>query len=331
MNIHITNVNNLGGTAAVAQKAVIRAAKTLGFREMGMFKRNFYEDYWSTINHQIDGSISGVNFYNRDIVIFQYPSWNTLDYDRTFVDKIKQYHGVKLIIFVHDIQGMMFNSINDLLKVEIEILNRADLLILPSQKMKTFLNKYGLDETIPVLYQKIWDNPGYPCFLDHHFERKLWYIGAYDLQEYHGKTIIEQFFETANGRKDDESYRWRGYLEPVKLMREISKGGFGLIWCGKEYFERYYSLNQPHKVGFNLSAGIPVIIREGSVHSDFIKANGLGFSVQSLEEADQIVQDISPEKYEQLIQNVAKYQSLLLEGIYTKKLLLDAVIQVMEK
>ena len=103
------------------------------------------------------------------------------------------------------------------------------------------------------------------------------------------------------------------------------------MWSDEEYFKRYYSWNQPNKLGFNLAAGIPVVIRNGSVHTQFIKNNGLGYVVESLEEADELVQNTSDEKYQQMIQNVAKFQPLLLNGVYTQRLLLDAVIQVMEK
>lgn len=45
-------------------------------------------------------------------------------------------------------------------------------------------------------------------------------------------------------------------------MHELSKGGFGLVWSDDEYFDRYYSMNQPYKLGTNLAAGIPVIVKE---------------------------------------------------------------------
>ena len=58
MNIHITNIHNIGGTAPLAQEGAMQVAKQLGFREMGILRRNFYEDYWNTISHQQDGIIA---------------------------------------------------------------------------------------------------------------------------------------------------------------------------------------------------------------------------------------------------------------------------------
>ena len=90
-------------------------------------------------------------------------------------------------------------------------------------------------------------------------------------------------------------------------------------------------MNQPHKLGFNLSAGIPIIIRKDGVHSEWVKENGLGYVVESLEEADELIQNTSDETYAGMVANVARIQPLLLNGMYTKKLLTEAVIKVMER
>lgn len=333
MNIHITNIYNMGGTAPLAQEGIMAVAKQLGFQEMGMIRRAFYDDYWNTIRHQQDGIIAPLYF--EDIVIFQYPSWNGPDYDREFVQKVKMYQGTKLIIFVHDLQKLMFNADQEILLMELEILNQAELLILPSEKMHRYLLENGLHLEIPAIYQTIWEVPGYPQFTLHENRKRMLFTGNYKrfpfLREYRGKTVLEQFDWEKPSRENDESFAWRGGYEPHKLMREISKGGFGLVWCDEEYFERYYSVNQPHKLGFDLAAGIPVIVRKGCVHADFIKNNGLGYVVDSLEKADEVVWNTSDEEYAEMVKHIAQYQPLLLDGTYTKKMLLDAVIQVMEK
>lgn len=332
MNVHMTNIHNIGGTASLAQEGVMQVAKQLGFQEMGMLRRDFKEDYWNTIRHQQDGIIASL--YYDDIVIFQYPSWNGTDYDGEFVRKVKLYRGTKLIIFVHDLQKLMFDSEEAVLNAEVAILNRADLLILPSEKMYAYLTGHGLSRKIPVLYQKIWEVPGYPRFTSHTFQKRFLFTGNYDrfpfLKDYHGQTPVEQYDGQKPERADDASFQWKGFCEPYRLMQELARGGFGLVWCDKEYFDRYYSLNQPHKLGFDLAAGIPVVLREGSVHSDFVRDNGLGYVVRSLQEADEKVQQASEEEYAAMIKNIARYQELLLHGAYTKKLLLDAVIQVVE-
>ena len=333
MNLHITNLHNMGGTATLAMDGIVKVAKELGFMELGIARRNFDIDYWNMISHHQDGSISSI--YYGDIVFFQYPTWNGTDYDKTFVDKVRMYKDVKLVIFVHDIQKMMFDSGQAVMDIEISIFNKADVLILPSRKMYEYLIKNGLNEKIPVLYQKIWEVPGFPCFREHQNLKKMLFTGNWNrfpfLESYHGKTIVEHFDYQKPPRDDDSSFTWRNGFKPIQLMREMSNGGYGLVWCDKEYLERYYSMNQPHKLGFTLASGIPVIVRDGCVHSDFVREKGLGYVVDSLEEADNLVQNTSDEDYAKMISNIAPYQYMLLNGVYTKKLLMDALICVLEK
>ncbi len=333
MNIHITNIYNLGGTATLAMDGVVEEARKMGFVEMGIINRQFNDDYWNNISHHQDGILASL--YHGDIVFFQYPTWIGPDYDKSFVNKIKLYNNVKLVIFVHDLQKLMFNSEEFILRIEIGVLNKADVLILPSIKMHEYMLKNGLREEIPVLYQKIWEVPGFPCFREHQNIKKMLFTGNWNrfpfLENYYGNTMIEHFNYQKTPRDSDLSYKWKNGLKPMQLMRELSKGGYGLVWCDKEYLDRYYSMNQPHKLGFTLASGIPVIIRNGCVHSDFIKGNGLGYVVDSLEEADELVQKTSDEEYARMIKNIAPYQYMLLNGIYTKKLLMDALICVLEK
>ena len=222
-------------------------AQSIGCHEMGLSFYPLKPDYAKEIDKRLDGIIAPLNY--GDIVIFQYPSWIGVNYDESFVNKIKSYRDTKLIIFVQDIQKLMFDSEQAILDMEIKTLNKADLLILPSKKMHRYLKENGLDEK-PVIYQTIWDMPSDICFVDHAVTRCFHFAGNYNrfpfLAEYHGKTPIYQYDANKPDRENDDSFCWRGYFEQEKLMHELSKGGFGLVWSDDEYFDRYYSMNQPY-------------------------------------------------------------------------------------
>lgn len=172
------------------------------------------------------------------------------------------------------------------------------------------------------------------CFVDHAVTRCFHFAGNYNrfpfLAEYHGKTPIYQYDANKPDRENDDSFCWRGYFEQEKLMHELSKGGFGLVWSDDEYFDRYYSMNQPYKLGTNLAAGIPVIVKRGCVHDKFVERNGLGYAVDTLDEADKLVQSITDAEYIKLYHNVKNIQKLILDGAYTRKTLQDAIIEVLE-
>lgn len=331
MKTHITTLNNMAGTASLAHRRVLKVAQSIGCHEMGLSFYPLKPDYAKEIDKRLDGIIAPLNY--GDIVIFQYPSWIGVNYDESFVNKIKSYWDTKLIIFVQDIQKLMFDSEQAILDMEIKTLNKADLLILPSKKMHRYLKENGLDEK-PVIYQTIWDMPSDICFVDHAVTRCFHFAGNYNrfpfLAEYHGKTPIYQYDANKPDRENDDSFCWRGYFEQEKLMHELSKGGFGLVWSDDEYFDRYYSMNQPYKLGTNLAAGIPVIVKRGCVHEKFVERNGLGYAVDTLDEADKLVQSITDAEYIKLYHNVKNIQKLILDGAYTRKTLQDAIIEVLE-
>ena len=116
-----------------------------------------------------------------------------------------------------------------------------------------------------------------------------------------------------------------------ELLIEQAKGGFGLVYTDDYSFERYDSINQPFKLACYLASGIPVIVRNGCVHEAYVINNEIGFSVNTLEEADQIVSELSDAEYERLYENIKPIQDLITNGAYTRKLLSDALVRVLDK
>lgn len=332
MKIHITNLNNIGGTATIAQRSVTKVAKGMGFKELGIFNYTLAPDFMNELPYRLNGTFAG--FEDGDVMILQYPSWMGLNYDEMFIDRVRSYPNSKLIIFVEDVQQLMFDSEDWILKWEVELFNKADLLILPSPKMRDTLMENGLREDIPVEYQVVWEMVGNHQYTEHEKNRKIFFPGDMKrfsfLYDYHGETQIEVFQWEKPERSDDYSFKYGGFFDTDTLNEKISEGGFGLIWANDDYFERYYSMNQPHKLGNMLSCGIPVIVRKGCAHEEFITKHGLGFAVNSLEEADEIVDHISDAQFDELYANVKSIQTLMINGTYTRMVLQNALTRVME-
>lgn len=225
MKTHITTLNNMAGTASLAHRRVLKVAQSIGCHEMGLSFYPLKPDYAKEIDKRLDGIIAPLNY--GDIVIFQYPSWIGVNYDESFVNKIKSYRDTKLIIFVQDIQKLMFDSEQAILDMEIKTLNKADLLILPSKKMHRYLKENGLDEK-PVIYQTIWDMPSDICFVDHAVTRCFHFAGNYNrfpfLAEYHGKTPIYQYDANKPDRENDDSFCWKGYFEQMVQIVDVENG-----------------------------------------------------------------------------------------------------------
>ena len=89
MKTHITTLNNMAGTASLAHRRVLKVAQSIGCHEMGLSFYPLKPDYAKEIDKRLDGIIAPLNY--GDIVIFQYPSWIGVNYDESFVNKIKSY------------------------------------------------------------------------------------------------------------------------------------------------------------------------------------------------------------------------------------------------
>ena len=89
-------------------------------------------------------------------------------------------------------------------------------------------------------------------------------------------------------------------------------------------------MNISHKVSTYLAAGIPVVVPSYLSNASFIQEKGLGYVVNSLEEANRLVEHTTAEAYQHMVENVYKVSYILKEGYFTKKLLIAAVMQVLD-
>lgn len=329
MKIHITNIYGLVRAAATSQQKTASIARNMGFNEWGLYLFDINTDTDAELGKRIDGIIASLQ--NGDIVFFQSPSWIGLRYDLRLMRKIKAYKDVKVVIFVHDVIPLLFNSGEDKLRATIEIYNYADLIILPSKGMQELLCKYGLTVKRQMI-QTMWD-----CLTDFESEfpkynKRLFFAGSptrFPFVEKWKYTSPMVLYASERLAVDDLNIEFRDYKQNEKeLLQELSEGGFGLIWSSKEE-NNYYKLLQPYKVATYLAAGIPVVTERGLVPEDIILENGLGFAADTLEEVNEIVQSTSEETYNRMVNRIAEFNYLVKDGWFTKKLLTDAVMMLL--
>ena len=145
--------------------------------------------------------------------------------------------------------------------------------------------------------------------------------------------LIHRFMFFGNHKPDYDysKVHFGGWLNKTELLLELSKGGFGLVWGNQENPKDepdYYKMNCSYKLASYLSAGIPVIVPDYLSNADFVKKNNVGFVVSSLEEADQVIQECSEEKYSEMVSSVKNVQYLINNGYFTKKLFVDSLMKL---
>ena len=109
-------------------------------------------------------------------------------------------------------------------------------------------------------------------------------------------------------------------------------GGFGLCWSvdTPEQPERQYShLNASYKLSTYLAAGLPVVANADIAAAQLIKDHQLGLLAETLEEADQLVQNCTAEEYQLMAQKAKDYGYLLRNGYMFKRMLVEVVTHFM--
>lgn len=332
MRIHVTNVYgfSIRSTVLQSQHEVVDILKDLCDSEIGLFRYYNEEEPRNELSSRLDGIIARLNA--GDIVIFQSPTWNGVDWDNALVDKIKLYGG-RVVFFIQDVPPIQFENNYFLMPYFIDMYNKAEVVVVPSEKMYQRLVEEGLTVKKYVV-QKMWD---FNVHMDLHtpsFEKKLYFLGDVSRFPFFQNWQYDTPLHVFGNHKPDYDYskvHFGGWLNKTELLLELSKGGFGLVWGNQEDPKDekvYYKMNCSYKLASYLSAGIPVIVPDYLSNVDFIKKNNVGFVVSSLEEADKVIQECSEEKYSEMVSNVKNVQYLINNGYFTKKLFVDSLMKL---
>lgn len=324
MRVYITNLNGqaASSTAQLGQNMVTDIAIGLGYRELGVYAYNMEADSPSELSKRLDGIVAGLR--HGDVVIFQTPTWNTTNFDERLMAKLKAYQ-IKIVIFIHDVVPLMFAGNYYLMDRTIAYFNLADVIVAPSQKMIDVLREHGLTVK-KTLVQGMWDHPTNAPQLPAYYKPLIHFPGSperfsfmkswnypvqvhlYCRQEVELPTMVKRL----------------PYRPDEQLLLEMSQGGFGLVWMD-DHDKGYQTLYCPYKLGAFVAAGIPVIVQRGIANQEIIEANGLGLVVDSLDEAVEKIQAMTPADYQGFVARVRAFNPLVRQGYFTKKLLIDAV------
>ena len=100
-------------------------------------------------------------------------------------------------------------------------------------------------------------------------------------------------------------------------------------WSENEYWKEYTKLNACSKLGLYLAAGLPVIVHNSIPEASTILLKNLGLAVESLDEAVEKIECMRKEEYDQMVRDVGQYGELIRGGFFTKKVLIDAVFNLL--
>lgn len=330
MKVHVTNLYGQSplSVALMAQNMVSDIAKKMGHHEIGIYSFNADGESYHDLMVRFDGMNAAVS--NGDTIIFQSPSWNGTQFDFEYIRRLKIYSDIKIVIFIHDVHPLMFSSNFYLMEKTIEMYNLADLIIVPSKKMLSVLRENGL-QVKKVLFQNFWDHVTDAWIEKPVNYRHISFIGSPERFHFVNDwkySLPLQLFAPEQPKQDEINVTYHGWKYKVTLLNELNRlGGFGLVWT-QGLDSDYYNLNTSYKLSTYIAAGLPVIIPKTLASASIVEEKGVGIVVSTLDEAVHIVEQMTPELYEQYLKNVWRFRELITQGYYAKKLLVDAVHEV---
>ncbi len=338
MKIHITNLYGIGGTVGNAQQMVANIAKKeLHYNELGIYRYAMQSDTPDMLRTRLDGIIASVS--HGDIIIFQVPTWNGIRFDEVFEEHLRGYRGLKKIFFIHDVPPLMEKKIFGELDRYIAFYNRADLIILPSRNMADYLQNKGL-AVKKIVIQKMWDAPADIDFtIMPKFRKRINF--AADVVTYPRPFVQNWSSDEVElaVTADEGNYTWaenkkihflRWFNNENSLTDALRRsGGFGLLWHDDPVWIEYMKRNACCKLSTYLSAGLPVIINSSIAEADTIRRKNLGLVVDSIEEAVKQVMQMTEERYNQMVQDTDSFGNLVRQGYFAKKVLTDAVFNLL--
>ncbi len=332
MNAYITKLNGMSfmSTKQYVQHMAADIAHTLGIREMGVYRYNTQDESVEKRGCRLDGIIAGMRA--GDIVICQLPTGNGLEFERAFIKRIKAYRG-RIVMFIHNLEAVMDKNQKDTLQETIKLYNEAEVLIVPSHRMKQFLLEQGIRQGIKFIVQEIQDYATQLKLPDSgKLKRELHFAGNPSRFPFLNTWDYDMPLNIYSSQECSGNHVLRmDWMSSDRLLLELSKGGFGLVWDDSEYGRQYLSMNSTLKLSAYLAAGIPVIVPRGISNQCMIEENHLGIAVDTLDQAVKTVKSMTEQEYQGYVSSLSRFAPLIRQGFFTKKCLVDAIQMVMRK
>ena len=292
MKVFYTKTYNVWNDNTRKHDIVAQSAKKLDYDEVSLFKFDDTYDSDDELRVRMQGITAAVS---RDsIVIFQYPSMVSARYDGFVMEHLKNICGAKVAVIVEDLGSRIAPSDYKQLSDEINLFNKADLLIVQSTEMELYLKENGLKK-MPVMYQRVWDYP-YDFYLDE--------------QEIDKK--VEQIHDIS-----------------MQHMLDLKKAGLALT-ATTDRENKYGLMINPFETGFCICACIPMIVPEQTNIAEFVSRYGLGFVMSEDENTDDVLNRISDGDIAQAQEQEKKLAPAVSDGMFTKLMLQEVVCRIID-
>lgn len=265
----------------------------------------------------------------KDDILFIQTSKNLL----RLILRIKVYKKFKVIYLIHDLYCLKYNTTESIkehigeITQDISLLSQCDYVIAHNDSMVQRIKYFGCTSELRSL--GIFD---YNCSFPER-RRKLLegekikvtfagYLGKADFLSKLDKSVHRNSVLLIYGipKIPLENAVYKGSVD-ADVLPNVIEGHFGLIWEGSfdvTTKDNYMCINNPHKLSMYVVAGLPVIVWKSSAIAQFVEVNNIGFTLDSLDELDDKVGQITSEEYSVMVDNCLSIRKKLVQGGYLR-------------
>lgn len=252
------------------------------------------------------------------LVVIQYPHYplKTAYLVTRLLPGIQKRKHIRFAALVHDLNSLRGMFGKPAVYSDKKFLPLFDRIICHNESMKEVLMSWGIPAE-KLISLEIFDYLTEEPVSEHHPRdgiavagnlnpEKCGYIGK--LVQISGRYPLHLYGNGFPEKLISEHVVYHGAL-PADVLPGKLEGGFGLVWDGPEITSctgktgEYLRYNNPHKLSLYLASGLPVIIWKEAAEAKFVEENGIGLTVNSLDEAEKLIDGITEEAYREMARN----------------------------
>ena len=271
-----------------------------------------------------------ITIKENDILVIQYP----LKKYYYLLSAVAKRKNAKVIALIHDLGCFRRKKLS--VDQEKKRLSHTDHLIVLSNKMKNFVIENGYKQSLSVLH--LWDylndtapQPrNYPNVNEIH----ILYVGALKKDQHsfiykwdNEKSPSRLYFDIYGSHfdfdsiKNKQQFTYHGLRDSSLIIKETD-AHYGLLWYSSEFkyisgaYGEYLKYNTSHKISLYIHAHLPLIVWSEASFAEFTKEHNIGICVDSLDNLEELLQNISQEEYLQMVENTKTLSNKINQGYY---------------
>lgn len=319
-----SNCDNAGNKAKTDIEAII---KDNGFINVGL-KQSHRSNKVTGFLLTLCGVLKAIFTIKKgDLLLLQYP------FKKYYVFKccIAHVKGAKVVTVIHDLGSFRRKKLT--VHHEIWKLNHSEYIIAHNDSMHQWLSDHGCKAQIIDLSIFDYLSEQKPEAKNTEFNHyRILYAGGlakrknaflYTIGK-HLQSLVLNIYGNGldlNEMEGIEHVYYKGFMASDDLIKK-AEGDFGLAWEGSSLsscegdFGEYVKYNNPHKVSLYIRCNLPIIIWSQAALAPFVEQNGIGISIDSLEDLEDKLKQITPEQYLSMKRNTEKISRNLSQGYY---------------